>query len=342
MLNFFQNLLQGGGSGSNILRYPYEALSSATDYLQIDILEYVPVSKNSQNIGSESGASGLISRPGSRRNSLNNRVGYRSIGGLTNRVLKDGGTILLQIPSQVQDGNSASYGDSKMNGLVAAAADGASNIMNSIKLNDMEGSIENVQNNLTGLGKQVAADAGGVDGIKDIATKFFTSKAVGALGGNVSVNQLLARQSGEIFNPNMELLFNGPTLRSFRFSFKMTPRSSAEAEQIKLIIRSFKRNMAAKTAAAANKSGSRGNFFLKSPNIFELRYRSGNQDHPFLHKFKQCFLTDVSVNYTGEGVYTTYEDATPVSMILDLSFKELEPVYDVDYDSQQGQGGVGY
>ena len=175
-----------------------------------------------------------------------------------------------------------------------------------------------------------------------IATKFLTSKAVGALGGNVSVNQLLARQSGEIFNPNMELLFNGPTLRSFRFSFKMTPRSSAEAEQIKLIIRSFKRNMAPKTAAAANKSGSRGNFFLKSPNIFELRYRSGNQDHPFVHKFKQCFLTDVSVNYTGEGVYATYEDATPVSMILDLSFKELEPVYDVDYYSEQGQGGVGY
>jgi len=339
MLNFFQNLLQGGGSGSNILRYPYEALSSATDYLQMDILEYVPVAKNSQNTN---GTGSLISGPGSRRNSLNNRVGYRSIGGLTNRVLKDGGTILLQIPSQVQDGNSASYGDSRMNGLVAAAAQGATDIMSGIKLDDLGGSIQEVGTKLAETKNNALQGAGGVDGIKDITTKFLTSKAVGALGGNVSVNQLLARQSGEIFNPNMELLFNGPTLRSFRFSFKMTPRSSAEAEQVKLIIRSFKRNMAPKTAAAANKSGSRGNFFLKSPNIFELRYRSGNQDHPFLHKFKQCFLTDVSVNYTGEGVYATYEDATPVSMILDLSFKELEPVYDVDYDSEQGQGGVGY
>ena len=339
MLNFFQNLLQGGGSGSNILRYPYEALSSATDYLQIDVLEYVPVSKNSQNTN---GANSLVSSPGSRRNSLNNRVGYRSIGGLTNRVLKDGGTILLQIPSQVQDGNSASYGDSRMNGLVAAAAQGATDIMSSIKLDDLGGSIQEVGAKLAETKNTALQGAGGVEGIKDITTKFLTSKAVGALGGNVSVNQLLARQSGEIFNPNMELLFNGPTLRSFRFSFKMTPRSSAEAEQVKLIIRSFKRNMAPKTAESAGKSGSRGNFFLKSPNIFELRYRSGNQDHPFLHKFKQCFLTDVSVNYTGEGVYATYEDATPVSMILDLSFKELEPVYDVDYDSEQGQGGVGY
>ena len=339
MLNFFQNLLQGGGSGSNILRYPYEALSSATDYLQMDILEYVPVAKNSQNTN---GANSLVSSPGSRRNSLNNRVGYRSIGGLTNRVLKDGGTILLQIPSQVQDGNIASYGDSRMNGLVAAAAQGATDIQQTIKLDDLKGSIDEVGTKLANTGNKALEGMGGEKGIQDIATKYFTSAAVGALGGNVSVNQLLARENGEIFNPNMELLFNGPTLRNFRFSFKMTPRSSAEAEQVKLIIRSFKRNMAPKTAESAGKSGSRGNLFLKSPNIFELRYRSGNQDHPFLHKFKQCFLTDVSVNYTGEGVYATYEDATPVSMILDLSFKELEPVYDVDYDSQQGQGGVGY
>ena len=339
MLNFFQNLLQGGGSGSNILRYPYEALSSATDYLQMDILEYVPVAKNSQNTN---GANSLVSSPGSRRNSLNNRVGYRSIGGLTNRVLKDGGTILLQIPSQVQDGNSASYGDSRMNGVVAAAAQGAQSLMTGVKFDNMQESLTKVGGELKANVDKTLGHLGGGAGIQDIATKFLTSKAVGALGGNVSVNQLLARESGEIFNPNMELLFNGPTLRSFRFSFKMTPRSSAEAEQIKLIIRSFKRNMAPKTGESSGKSGSRGNFFLKSPNIFELRYRSGNQDHPFLHKFKQCFLTDVSVNYTGEGVYATYEDATPVSMILDLSFKELEPVYDVDYDSEQGQGGVGY
>ena len=339
MLNFLKNLSQGGGSGSNILRYPYEALSSATDYLQIDILEYVPVAKNSQNI---SGTSSLISDPGSRRNSLNNRVGYRSIGGLTNRVLKDSGTILLQIPSQVQDGNSANYGDSKMNGVVAAAAGAAGSIIKGIELDNIKGSVNKVGGELKGTAEKAMESAGGGSGIQDIATKYFTSAAVGALGGNVSVNQLLARQNGEIFNPNMELLFNGPTLRNFRFSFKMTPRSSDEAEQVKLIIRSFKRNMAPKTSESSSKSGSRGNFFLKSPNIFELRYRSGNQDHPFLHKFKQCFLTDVSVNYTGEGVYTTYEDATPVSMILDLSFKELEPVYDVDYDSEQGQGGVGY
>ena len=85
-----------------------------------------------------------------------------------------------------------------------------------------------------------------------------------------------------------------------------------------------------------------GNFFLRAPNVFKLRYRSGNKDHPFLNKFKQCFLTDVQTTYTGEGVYTTYDDGTPVSIILDLSFKEIQPIYDIDYDEFPGTGAVGY
>ena len=63
---------------------------------------------------------------------------------------------------------------------------------------------------------------------------------------------------------------------------------------------------------------------------------------PFLHKFKQCFLTDISVNYTAEGVYATYENKEPISMTMDLTFKELEPIYDIDYDTRPGTEAVGY
>ena len=173
---------------------------------------------------------------------------------------------------------------------------------------------------------------------KQVALNKLTASALNIFGGNVTTAQLLSRQTGEIINPNMELLFDGPTLRAFKFQFKMTPRNEREARQCKLIIRAFKRNMAPMTRGT---SGS-GNWFLKTPNVFELRYRTGNKDHPFLHKFKQCFLTDVAVNYTGEGVYSTYDDATPTSILLDLSFKELEPIYDIDYDSPQGATAVGY
>ena len=155
----------------------------------------------------------------------------------------------------------------------------------------------------------------------------------------MTTQQLLTRDTGEILNPNMELLFSDVTIRNFRFNFKLTPRNPKEAEQVKLIIRAFKRNMAPQAQGGVQGAG---NFFLRTPNVFKIRYRSGNKDHPFLNKFKQCFLTGVQTTYTGEGVYSTYDDRTPVSILLDLSFKEIQPIYDIDYDTRPGNRAVGY
>ena len=171
-----------------------------------------------------------------------------------------------------------------------------------------------------------------------------TSSALGIFGGNVSAQQLLARQSGQIFNPNLELLFDAPTLRSFTFSFKMTPRNDTEAGQIKNIIRCFKKSMSPKVGSGnkeINEAGAQ-NTFLRTPNVFQLRYRQGKDEHKFLNKFKQCFLENISVNYTADGTYATYPDGTPVSMVMDLTFKEIEPVYDIDYDDVSSGTGVGY
>ena len=45
-------------------------------------------------------------------------------------------------------------------------------------------------------------------------------EAAGTLMG-VSPNQQLALARGAVFNPNMELLFSGPSLRSFNFNFRL-------------------------------------------------------------------------------------------------------------------------
>ena len=125
----------------------------------------------------------------------------------------------------------------------------------------------------------------------------------------------------------MELLFNNVTLRTFRFSFKFAPRDKNEATVVKSIIRTFKKNMAARTGGEANNK-----VFLSTPHLFKLTYRKGNQNHPFLHRFKDCALSDMSVQYTGDNVYATYADGTPVSMIMNLTFKEMMPIYNEDYN----------
>ena len=311
-------------SRGGVLRYPFEALTEKTDYLQIDIVEYEPASKSSTN------KSNLIGRPGSRRIPLRSRVP----GGLTTHSLVNKGTVLLQIPSQVQDGNSVNYGESEMNSVVGAVLQGAQDAPKALAKGVMQGNpIAAFKDTGDALKEAYKASGLNLENTQALFNAKIATSVVGAFGANVSVNQLLARQEGQVFNPNMELLFNGPTLRNFRFSFKMTPRSREEAEQCKLIIRTMKMNMAPKVT-----SGRGGqSLFLNTPNVFQLRYKTGRNNHPFLHKFKQCFLTDISVNYTGEGVYATYENREPVSMIMDLTFKELEPIYDQDYFNDRGR-----
>ena len=111
----------------------------------------------------------------------------------------------------------------------------------------------------------------------------------------------------------------------------MTPRDDREATSIKSIIRSLKKNMAAKNVGTG--------LFLQTPNIFELQYKKGNKPHPFLNLFKPCALSDMSVNYTGENVYATYADGTPLSMVMTLTFKELLPVYEEDYVNRANFNG---
>ena len=324
---------QGG-----VLRYPAELLTEHADYLQIDIERYEAIGSSYVNRsgGSDRYVTGNI---------VTNRAGRTANARLSRKPLINAGTILLPIPAQLQDSNNVVYGDSKLNGLAALGVSKVEEAMQgvgealtagetSFNLSDFAGSVSE------GLKKGFGSDTNSaLANATDIITKKLAAEAVNIFGANVTPNQLLARGNGEILNPNMELLFSDVTIRNFRFSFKLTPRNKKEAEQVKLIIRAFKRNMAPQ-AQGGVANGSQ--FFLRTPNIFKLRYRSGNKDHPFLHKFKQCFLTDMQTTYTADGVYSTYEDGTPVSMQMDLSFKELQPIYDVDYDTKPGDRAVGY
>jgi len=303
---------------ATVFRYPFSAITEKTDYLQLDIVKYAAV------------GSGLVGARGNRSNTVNANVSKTKpaksgVGALNS-------TIVLPMPSNIQDGNSVRYSDDSLNGIVAAAVEGTTAVMTAQGGSGVSGM---AQATLTAMQTQFGEFFNQYGGAaKELIIRSLAAQSVNIFGGNVTPDQILARQQGDIFNPNMELLFNGVTLRSFKFSFKMTPRSEDEAKQVRSIIKTLKKNMAPIYTDTT---------YLTTPNIFELRYRKGGNDHPFLHRFKQCALTDINVNYTGENVYATYggDLAAPVSMIMDLTFKELEPIYNEDYTDGDDQG-VGF
>jgi hypothetical protein len=151
-------------------------------------------------------------------------------------------------------------------------------------------------------------------------SKTIQSQLVQAATGS---NGILARQYGAVINENLELLFNGPSLRNFTFNFRFTPRKQDEAVAVRKIIRMFKQAMSVKRSEST--------LLLKTPHTFAISYLSKNKDHQYLNKFKECALTDCAVNYTPDGTYMTYTDSSMTAYELSLTFQELVPIFDDDY-----------
>jgi len=230
------------------------------------------------------------------------------------------GDIILPIPSQLTDANSVDYGQGSLNFVQETALNAGSSLI--------AGNVDRFKSSITRGINQM----GNAQDNEQLVSNWFAMKAVNALGlgGAVNFNQLTARSSGAVINPNMELLFNGPTLRNFSFQFKFTPRFQKESQAVKSIIRTFKKNMAPRKG--------KGTAMLKTPNVFQIRYVGAAEK--YLNNIKLCALRNITTNFTADGNFTTYEDGAPISSTITLAFTELVPIYNEDYDSSVG--GVGY
>ena len=288
------------------LVHPTGLGKSKQDVIRFDMMEYQP-----QDFAA-TGQFGFTSgRVGSRE---------RSIGSVT-----------LPIPAGISDQSSVEWGSNSMTAVDAAKAMVATTAMRAA-LNKPESAIteaaKGVGDGIGSLMKTIKAN--------DQAAGTAIANSFAAAAAGVEGQSLLSRTTGQVLNPNMELLFKGPTLRPFQFTFTLAPRDEDEAKSVISIIRFFKQGMAP--------IRSQSNLFLKSPHTFQLRYlhRGEEEDggtglHFKLNAFKECALQTVGVNYTPTGNYATYQDGTMVAYELTLGFSELEPIYNDDFGMGNGK-----
>lgn len=291
-----------------LMRYPTDMIDSSMDYFKIEILK---------NIKAGGGISGLAGDGGSLSNLGTGSKRAKQISDqYTDKPAEK--TIILPIPGNIQDNNGAQWGENKLNDFAAAALGIVGSVVETDNLKDIPG---NVTKKMTEL-----QSSGGGSDVANYAKMVAATTAVNALGANVTIGGLLSRSSGQVINQNLEMVFGGVTIRSFNFGWDLVPRSREEAYVVKSIIKNLKIHTAAKL-------DNEGMGFLNAPDIFRIGYFKGGTPHPFLNRFKTCALTNMSVNYTGSGTYATYDDGTPVHMKLDLSFKELNPIYREDHEA---------
>ena len=220
------------------------------------------------------------------------------------------GAVVLPVVGP-KDSNKVGWGGKPMSAIDIAASD--------VALSGITGGVEGAIGAVKEIGSDIQSDSGNVK--KGLAA-FFAGQATGVQG-------LLSRTEGIIVNPNLELLFNGPSLRSFGLSYKMSPRNEPESIMIKQIIRMFKQSMAAQRSTS--------NLFLKTPNTYRLQYLTGGTtEHEFLPKIKECALTSFNVNYAADGTYATFGNTSPVAYELQFTFQELTPIFNDDYGNLEG------
>ena len=230
-------------------------------------------------------------------------AGVGDRGTIPGKDKKRAETVILPIPGGIRAANTTDWSDNNMTALDAAQAQFITQTGN-----------EGVGSAIDGLkDKFDKANMG------DVKTALISALASGA----GKANTVLGRTSGQIFNPNMEVLFKGPATRDFTFNFQFAPRNEKEASTVLQIIRFFKQGMAP--------IRSEGKLFLKTPNVFELKYTHKGGEHKGLNKFKECALKSCTVDYTPDGNYSTYEDGVMTSYQMELTFQELEPIYSDDY-----------
>jgi len=212
------------------------------------------------------------------------------------------------VPGSVTDSNNVAWSQNTMDpAKIAMAQAFFKNIQKESQ--QVEGLIDSVSE----ISQQIGENSGDVKkGVAAVLTK-------AATGGDI-----LSRTTGSVINPNMEMLFQGPAIRPFSFSWKMSPRDLEEAQMIKKIIRMFKQSQSVKR--------SKSMLFLQSPNTYAIRFLTARgKEHGYLPKIKECALTGFNINYTPDGNYSTYENSSMVAYEMSMSFQELEPIYHDDY-----------
>ena len=224
-------------------------------------------------------------------------------------VRKSIAAVSMFMPAQVATTYSANYTDTGMGMFVGDAL----NIYDELKRKGMrEGDIT----------KSLDGVISGAGNLAELAlTNIVGSGVVPGLSG---LREARGITTGEIISERMELAFKGINKRQFQYTFKMIPKSAAEADEIKSIIHLFKRNMLPEMTGG-DATGRR----MTIPNTFNIQYMYNGADNNFLHKIGECVLENFSVSYGGEK-YATYNPtangAPPVETTITLAFKELDMV----------------
>jgi len=262
-----------------------------------------------------------------------------------------GRVFVLPIPGQLAVGSKMDY-ESKGIGAFGALAAGRG--VTSGAMDDISGLISNKFNQVAnkigtastvGAKTDVALDeimgegqtltAAGLAVGATVAGTKLGKLGVGALAGAATGGALIeghGLKAGLAVNPHLAVLFKGVGLRSFGFQYKFVARNQQESIRLRDMIRALQYHMHPDYFA--------GNFAFRYPDEFRIEFSENRKD--WLFDIKDCVLTDMNINYNGEGMPLFFDDVGgPVSVDIQMTFQETQILtkrdYSENYETERGK-----
>lgn len=369
--------LVGGNYNSNTWRYPIDLGS-------YDKGHYMVIHINEQNKTSYKGVTGTGDEPSiiSNRRQLNASVGGTGIGGLDS-VLSTAANIADAATSYAKEitGGMERFTSAFGNILGTAAKVGSTAVSEAASYKSLAGvrTIKRTTDTIAlympdtlnfnhqqgyndiSLGSGLFAAAGAAASALKGATS--AKDIMGAIGENASpfIANAVSRAFGDVgaaafagvfgfaTNPQLEVLYVSPQLRTFRFDFMFYPRSTKEAIEVQKILDRLRFHQAPEILGPEN-SGGVGGFFLVPPSEFDIKFYYNGQENPNIPKISTCVLTNLDIDYAPNG-FATYEvpneqdpykgrTGMPVGIRLSLEFKETEMLTKANFSRDAGRNSV--
>ena len=146
-------------------------------------------------------------------------------------------------------------------------------------------------------------------------------KPLSSIAANVALNKgpagaALSAMTGLAPNPMKEQVFKGVDFRSFTMEYQFAPRSADESANVLNIIQAFKYHMHPEFKDP-------NNFLYLYPSEFDIEYYHDGEENLNIHRHTSCVLTELNVNYTPNGNFSTFKGGMPTQINVSMTFKEL-------------------
>lgn len=232
----------------------------------------------------------------------------------------EGQPIILYMPNstpQVDNGQSWNQKSfvGPLGSLKAGLATGVAAAVNDISgMNKENGQqvVEQLKSQFTNIKNQ-----GG-----DAAKQLMIGAVAESMG--MSASNALALAKGQIYNPNIELLYEGPGRRNFGFAFNFIPKNPSETQRVNDIIMEFKKWSSPKENGA----------MFEVPCIWQVTYMTGNGKNTRMNAFKRAALSNISVQANASSdMHATYADGMPIATSISLMFQEVDTITRQDHAS---------